>query len=349
MGRRPSRRPQPPAARAGTARLRPIAVALLALMPAAAGAETGESASIADPLEVRNLSPVTQLFGLPRAQGRMASPGELETSLLVEHANNFTADADGDTAVLFDGTTTVTSLTMRGAFRTRWEWGLALPYVHHDGGFSDGLIDGFHDLFGLPDGHRGDVPRDRLDYRVVHEGREVVRVTGDQGGLGDVRLWLGLRVHDTPARQAVVRAMVKLPTGQAGDLTGSDGTDTSLWIELADRSSLAALGVTITLAAGITRPGDDGLGLPQRNLVGSAHLGLHYPLAGRVTLRAQLDGHTDVIDAGVTPLGRGALLGSLGGSIRLSQPLTLDLALVEDLTPDRAPDVVFMTTLRAHF
>lgn len=327
-----------------------LVVTLAGAVPAAAEPAAGDgSTRPALPLQVRNLSPVTRLFGLPRALGGIPEPGRLEASLQVEHANNFAADVDEDVAVLFDGSTTVTSLALRRRLGTRWEWGMELPYVHHGGGFTDGFIEGYHELLGLPDGDRDGVSRDRIDYRVVYRGEEVISVTGADGSLGDARLWLGYRVHAGPGREAVVRGMLELPTGEAADLSGSGSTEGALWLELVDGRWLAALNVTMTLAAGVTFPGESELGLPQRDLAGSAHLGLHYPLSGRVTLRAQLDGHTAVIDVESTPLGAGALLGSLGGSVRLTPALALDLALVEDLTPDRAPDVVFLTSLRARF
>jgi hypothetical protein len=303
-----------------------------------------------DPLRVRNLSPATQLFGLPRPLGAMMTPATMELSLTVEHSNNFTAEAGEQAMVVFDGSTTVANLGLRGSLRERWEWGLEVPIVHHDGGFTDGFLEGFHDLFGFPDGERDEVPRDRLDYHVVYAGNELVAITDEQQHLGDVRAWFGYRLHQSPGREAVLRAMVKFPTGEVDNLSGSGAADATLWLELVDQRWLAAMNTTVTLSGGVTVPGDgDLIADRQRDVVMSAHLGLHYPLTSRITLRAQLDGHSDVIDSGMTPLAEAALLGTLGGSVLLSPSLRLDLGVVEDLTPESVPDVVFVMAVGARF
>lgn len=340
-----------------------IRMALLAIVltgvagpgAASAGAAPGPRGQEAvwspgDPLRVRNLSPATHLYGVPHALGRQLPSGVTELTLALEHSNNFTARSDEGLTAVFDGSTTVTTVGLRRGAGERWEWGLDVPLVHHSGGFTDGFIENFHDLFGFPEGDRKPVPRDRLQYRLT-DGADTLADVSDSGQhLGDVRAWLGYGLHQVPGRHAVVRAMVELPTGQVSDLSGSESTDVSVWLELVDQRWLAGLNTTLTLSGGMTAPGEGEL-LPdrQQDLVFSGHLGLHYPLTRRITLRAQLDGHSDVIDSGVGPAAEGALLGTLGGSVDVSASMRLDLGVVEDLTPHRAPDVVFLMTLGARF
>lgn len=301
-----------------------------------------------EPLAVRNLAPVTHLYGLPQARGRLATAG-MEAQLTVAHANNFTAQEQDGVVTIFDGSTSVASLAVRGRWGARWEWAVEVPLVHHGGGFTDGLIDGFHDVFGFPDGNRELVARDRLDYRVFYRGERVVDVGGGSGA-GDVRVSLGVPVHQAPRREAVVRAMVELPTGESDDLTGSGSTDVALWLEVVDAGWLERVNTTVTLAAGVTLPGNgELLAELQRDAVFSGHLGLHYALSARVTLKAQLDGHSGVFDDAAAPLGQEGLLGTLGGSIMLSPTWRLDLGLVEDLSPHQAPDVIFLLGLGARF
>ena len=328
-----------------------LAVAVASSSGAAARAlEAGTGWTTGEPLRVRNASPVTQLFGLPRMLGPLAQADHLELTLLLEHGNSFTGRVAGSSALVMDGSTTVASLALRGGAGARWEWGLEVPYVHHGGGFTDGFIEEFHDLFGFPDGARHAAPRNRLDYRVIDEGGTVVEITGSEGHLGDVRAWVGYRVHRTPGREAVLRMMIEAPTGEVEDLSGSESTDAALWLELVDVRALERLNTTITLAAGVTAPGGGGVLAEERHdLVPHAHLGLHYPLGRRVTLRGQIEGHADVADSRVPHLAEGGLLGTLGSSIRLSPEWRLDLALVEDLTPHRAPDVVFVIMLGARW
>lgn len=317
------------------------ALGLLALLPMAAVA-----ASAADPLRVRNLAPASFLYGLAAPQGRALAAGERQLALHVEHANNFTARRTGALDVYLDGSTTVASLAYRQGLGERWEWGLEVPLVHHGGGFTDGFIDDFHELFGFPDGGRDAAPRHRLDYRISAAGAPLVDIGSRRRGIGDVRLWGGYRLATGGDRDAAVRGLVKLPSGDVDDLTGSGAADAALWVELADRAWLAALGTTVTMMAGVTAPGDgDLLRARQRDLVASAHVGLHRPVGERVVLRAQLDGHSEVLDTGIRALGGAALQGTLGATVLLARSWRLDLALSEDVVTKSAPDVVFLVSL----
>lgn len=322
-------------------------VLALVLHAPARAAEAPAAARPEQPLGVRNLSPAIQIYGLPRALGAAARPGRISTSLIVEHANNFTAGSGDDGRAIFDGSTTVASLALRGALSERLEWGVEIPYVHHSGGFTDGFIEAFHDLFGLPDGGRDGAPRGRLNYRIDYAGSPVIAIGSTAGDLGDLRGWLGLRLLGGD-REVTARAMVKAPTGSVDELSGSGATDASLWLEMVDRRTLSGAGVTATVMAGVTRLGDGDLAaLDQRDLVYVGHLGLHWPVTDRLILRGQIDAHSDVIDTDVRQLAHGAVLGTLGGTLALSRRTWLDLGLVEDLTGGSAPDVVFLLTLGA--
>lgn len=325
-------------------------ICLIAAWPAPAAAAGVPAATtgpvMAAPLRVRNLSPATQLFGLPRPLGAIAAPGATEVALTVEHANNFTAASNSRAAVFFDGTTTVTTVSLRRGWGQRFEWGLDVPHVHHGGGFTDSFIDGFHDLFGFPDGGRDAVPSDRMDYRIDLADGPVAAIDGATSHVGDVRGWLGWRVHQSPGRAGVLRAQLKVPTGSVATLSGSEGVDAALWLEWHDARLLEMLSVTVTLNGGLTFPGRGELaGAQPQDAVLSGHVGLHYPLTSWLVLRAQLDGHSEVIDSGLDQFAAGALQGTLGGSLQLAPSLTLDLGVTEDLTGAAAPDVVFLATV----
>lgn len=323
----------------------PLLLWLAASAPGAAE-RPADPAAPAAALPARNLSPGTWLFGLPRSRGALAPSSGAAVDWTVEHANNFSARSGNGLTVIFDGSTTVTSLAVRSAAGTGWEWGLEVPFVHHGGGFTDGFIEGYHDLVGLPGGGREAVPRNRLDYRIIADGQELVNVTDSGMHLGDVRAWAGYRLHSAPGREAVLRAMAEAPTGALEHLSGSDTTDLSLALDLVDARWLEAFNVQVTATAGITRPGDaDLLRERQRDVVWSGHLGLHRPLTRRWTMTLQLDAHTALFDTGVAPFAEGAVLGTVGSTVDLSPRVRLHLGIVEDLTPHRAPDVVLLVAL----
>lgn len=326
------------------ARLPIVAGALAMILLVVRIADAAEPLRLADPLPVRNLSPGAALYGLPRPLGDL--PARFDVALLAEHANNFTAHLGDDSGAAFDGTTTVTSLTLRGALGSRFEWGLEVPYVYHGGGFSDSLIDGFHDLFGLPDSGRNEVPHDRIDYRVVYQGNARIIVDESTGDLGDVRASLGYRITDAPGRHGILRAMIKAPTGDVDRLSGSGGTDAAVWFEWLDERLLERVGIGVSAMAGLMLPGNgDVASGAQQDLVPCAHLGLHHALTDWLTLHGQLDGYGNIVDTGVREFAGAALQGTLGGTLRLAPRARLDLGLSEDLRSSSAPDVVFLMRL----
>lgn len=310
--------------------------AVLVLLGGAAHGELGS------PLPVRNLSPAAALYGVPRMFGALPVR-RFEATVMLEHVNNFSGDYNDHMSISYDGTTSVTSLALRGAVSGAFEWGLEVPYVHHDGGFTDGLIDGFHELFGFPDAGRDDVPRDRLHYRLEFDGETLADVDDSVGHLGDVRGWLGYRVFQGAARQGVVRAMVKAPTGSLETLSGSGGTDVAVWGEWVDDAILAGLGARLTAGAGILVPGNGDLpSAAQQDTVFTGHLGVQFPVADWLTLRGQLDAHSEVLDTGLRQAADGAVQGTLGATVGIGAAGWFDLGLSEDLTNASAPDVVFL-------
>jgi hypothetical protein len=297
------------------------------------------------PLAVANLAPVAQLFGLPRARGATVSDNG-QWLLRTEIVNNFTASGQGDQFAAFDGETLVATAGFHRVTAAGWEWGIEVPYVRHRGGFTDRLIDGFHDLSGLPDSGRPEVARHRLDYRYTTAAGERFRIDTETGGVGDVRLQVGRRFLLSAGQGLALRAQLKTATGAEQDLTGSGSTDLAAWVEFADAARLETFGVAVSLAAGVTYLGRSGLVRDdQARVAFSGHLGVQYGLTDRLTLLGQLDGHSRLADTGIDEVGGAALLGTLGGRLQLSQRLALDVAVVEDLTSRSAPDVIFHVAL----
>lgn len=183
------------------------------------------------PLRVRNVSPVMQLYGIPRMLGAQILDDGLEVSLNFEAANNFQSENGGETFVFFDGESYISSLRLRKGFAERWEWGLEIPWVAHSPGSLDGVVDEFHELFGLPDGERSLASRYKLDY-LVRSGSTVYADFEDSvHELGDVRGFLGYEVFDGTGGTLSLRSQIKLPTGSVERLSGSEGTDFATWAE----------------------------------------------------------------------------------------------------------------------
>jgi len=302
------------------------------------------------PLRVRNVSPVVQLYGIPRTVGARTLRDTLEMTLNIEAANNFQSDRRADTFVFFDGESVLSSLRIRGGIGERWEWGAELPYIAHTGGAFDGVVDEFHELFGLPDGERSLAPRGRLDYLISSDGVVYADFSDSVTSYGDVRGFVGLQLMDKPGQAFALRSQVKFPTGKVEDLSGSEAMDVSLWGEYEIDLASAVLDVRLTLSGGVSYLGEGKL-LPQDQVswLGFGHVGLQIPLHPRIEFLAQLDAHTEVIENGNPLIADGGVLGTIGGRFGLTERLWLDLAIIEDLKNESASDVVFQILLGTHF
>ena len=292
-------------------------------------------------LRVRNVNPVVQLYGMPRMTGARVVSGFTEATLNVEVGNNFQSENSQGTFVFLDGETYVTSLRLRGGWAEKFEWGMEIPYVAHTGGGLDGVVDEFHELFGLPDGDRSLATRGRLDYLIRSGPVVYADFNNSSKSLGDVRGFLGYQWLDRQGHALALRSQLKLPTGTVEDLSGSEGLDISLWAEYEYAFASDVLDFNLTVAGGVSYLGEGEL-IPERqkDWLGFGHLGLQFPLHPRVAFIAQLDAHSEVIDSGNPLAADGGVLGTIGSRVGLSRRAWVDLAIIEDLRNESASDVV---------
>lgn len=302
------------------------------------------------PLRVRNLSPVLQLYGLPRMSGARIVGDELEASFNLEIGNNFQSRQAEGTFAFFDGETYVGSYRLRGGFdrvfdsawAQRWEWGVEIPYVLHSSGELDGLVDEFHELFGLPDGQRDLAPRDQLDYFIRSGPTVFADIDRRTKSFGDVRGFVGYQFFDTGRSAFALRSMLKLPTGEVEDLSGSEGVDVAVWGEYETGFELWSRTWEVTAGAGVSYLGEGEL-IPedQQSWAAIGHLGLQIPINRRIAFIAQIDAHSKVLETGNALVADGGVLGTLGGRIGVTDRFWVDLGIIEDLDNKSASDVVF--------
>src|SRR5256885_11079924 len=103
-----------------------LAAAALLMLPtvAARGADF-------DPLPTFDLSPLSDIFGLPAiGNARLLAPGKRDVRLSAQAANNFFAGTSGSETLLLDGETHRTTLAVD--YGTNFgEWGIEVPYLTH--------------------------------------------------------------------------------------------------------------------------------------------------------------------------------------------------------------------------
>lgn len=299
----------------------------------------------------RNTAPVAALFGLPRARtAALPAAGEVHADLLVERSSHFTSSLSPRESVLIDGETTTVVARFERGFSEHWAGSIELVGMHHGGGFLDGFVDDWHDWFGLPEGGRDAVPSDRLRMVWDADGQRRLLLDDSHTGPGDLRIGVARSLHRSAARDLALRLDAELPVGRASRLTGSDGVDLALGLNVTERAAFAGLGLVSHVTLGVLRPAaDDLLGDRMRDLAGFGHWTLVWPVTSRLTLKAQVDGHSELARSDLKQIGGWSLQGGLGGAWQLSPGLALEFAVYEDLRPGSAADVSFQFALRGRY
>lgn len=310
--------------------------------------QAAQADSLNAPFATSNQNPFVQVYGLPATQSaELTAAGKFGADFLFDVSNNFAIGARHDEDVMIDGETYRANLRMRYGLTNKFELGVDIPFVSHNGGGLDSLIESWHDFWGLPDGGRPDYPRDQLDYSYRNNGQSLAAVTESQSGIGDVSLGLGYKLAANEKRQWALRTAVKLPTGDAGKLLGSESTDVAAGVYLTDYSLAQKYAVTWHASGGLLWLGSgqvlDDL---RQDWVAYGSLNFSWQATPNFSLKLQFDMHSAFYDSVLKELGKNSAQLVFGGTVRLGKNWVLDLAVGEDIVVDTASDVVFHIALK---
>ncbi len=318
-----------------TKRLAAILVALGAL-----------PATASEPLYVKNLTPVAGLLGLPSQRDAHTTPsGEMAVALHGSIANHYINESNRTEVLNLDGETSRVALELRYGVAESWDVQLEVPWVHQSGGDLDGVIDDWHDFWGMSDGGRSSVPRDVLDYRYTsREGGFLLE--DDSSGLGDVSLSVSHAVYRDDNSAASVALGYKFGTGDEDDFLGSGADDVFIAVRFSG-AQLSNLPLSWHGQAGYLHAGDsDVLGDPQEQDLWFAGLAMDWRFAQHWSLIAQIDSHAAPLHSDLTGVGDDAVLGTVGARWYFAPQWSVDVSVVEDIRVETAPDVTFQASLR---
>jgi hypothetical protein len=321
-----------PSVRLGSESCSPLLVAW-ALGLALAAFATPAAAD--EPLRVRDQNPLIRgiYLPLPAPTGAVAEGWQVTTG--VQWTNTVNIDVAPDEQLFVDAESVELDL---GVTRSAGEWRLraGLPLVWRGAGTLDGFIDSWHDLFGLPDGNRPQVPRNQYDVRYSRAGRGTV-VVADGTAIGDLHLEAGRVLAASERGELVGWVGAELPTGSESKSTGNGGVDVSGWF-----SGRVALGDRVDLSgqAGIVAPGGDGP-VPAADVAGFGTLALGWRFGDAFTAIVQLDAHSSLADDTSLEFLEEAIVLTLGGRIRMQSGAAFEAGVSEDVLVDHSPDVVF--------
>lgn len=294
--------------------------------------------------EVYNLNPVIQIYGLPRARSQALTPsGETALDFKVDVATHFVNEDETDESVLFDGETHLVSLVARRGFWDGWEANLEIPFIRQTPGRLDSIVNEYHDITSLNDGGRDDFPDDRLSYRYQRDGQMLLDFNERSNGLGDVRLGVARKFDDLFEQAgAALHAQVKLPTGDADELSGSDAADLAVWGVVGTRDTDPSRW-RFNLGGGAIYSGEgDVLSGLRQEFGGFGWGAAAFRITPNLSAIAQAylnssfyeDSDIDAIDAL-------AVIGTFGLEWRPSATSHIQVSFSEDLVENSAPDIAF--------
>jgi hypothetical protein len=302
------------------------------------------SAVQAEPFVVRSQHPMMALFGLPAPlPARLPAPGSGGVALAVDWSNFATTEARGRLEYTLDGEVVETRVALTYGLQRLALRG-EVAYRSLGKGALDGTIEGWHDAFGLPNGSRDKLPEDQLllEYQVF--GVTAFRLEREAAGVADIPLALGYQLIDSASGALAGWLSVKVPVGNAEDLTGSGAADVALSLagerRFGERWQAFGQVNLAWLGEGDLMPA------LQQDHAWSVMGGASWTAWRGLDLTAQLAANSGVFDSGLDDFDGGAVVLTFGGSYRTVGSWRFDLGLSEDIQADASPDVVF--NLAAH-
>jgi len=303
------------------------------------GAVLGSPAAAQEttPFRTRNLSPMVAVFGLPTWETGL-EPDSSEFAVVAEMASHYRLSGRGEEQLILDGETWRASFLYKRSLAEHWTIGVEVPLIRHSGGELDDLIDGWHALFNLPDGNRNRFPEDQFDFRYNDRGENAFTLNDPSGGIGDTQISLARMIGGDSG--VLLRAIIKLPTGDADVLAGSGATDLSITVLRRSMTSWRSQQIGYYWGIGLMKLGEpEFLARRSEDWAGLGVVGGSWQPFPKIGLKAQLDFHSRFYDSALDELGKESIQASIGGWWALDDRRTLNFAINEDLIVRTAPDV----------
>ncbi|MEC8299108.1 MAG: DUF3187 family protein [Pseudomonadota bacterium] len=308
--------------------------------------------SIAGPFAVSNFSPLVKIHGLPAPRSVKILPkGALEGTIHASLSSNFSKGMNKKQSVILDGETLNTELTIDLGIGNDAELSLVIPYLKHSGGNLDAFIENWHSFFGLPNGGRSLVKKNRLLYQVQNNGKESFTLGPTQTvALGDISFTFSKKFSGRKSRRVGISAGVNVPSGKLSNLSGSEFTSFFSMAHYSNQTVSRFPRLHFNQTLGILKNNADELFETKvKGLVffGSSQIG--WRIKESLNLKAQIDYHTPFYSSDLRQLGNTSVQLVLGGTVKVGKAFALDLSLSEDIATDTAPDVTFTLGLRRTF
>jgi len=302
----------------------------------------------AEPLLTRNQNPLLLPYGLPLPlPARLPASGTGRYGLDVNWSNAANLETSGASEFTLDSETVDVRLRLEHAFGDRWAAMIELPWRSLSGGTLDGFIENWHDLFGLPEGPRRRMPKDRLLIDYQQSGETLLYVDDSGSGIADIPLGVGYQLLSSDERALSTWLTVKAPTGDSDDLLGSGALDVAL--SIAGEMQLAEKWQLFGQLDGVWLGDGDILPQYQQSFVVAGLAGLTWNAWRALDLTVQFYANSQVFDVPVTGLSGDAVILSYGGTWRTDGGWRFDFGMNEDIEVDASPDATFYVLVQKGF
>ena len=294
------------------------------------------------PMPVRNQHPAQlTVLHMDPAGASPLGPGEVGLRVDTAYTSLFLAGMGGGNHFEMDGEIMRAAAKARIGVGHALELAVELPVVYTTGGFLDGFLIDWHDLWGLPSQGRPTAPRNGFSVNAQRQGTTVFALEERSLELADVPValsWAFVPLTDDRPFGAALRAAVELPTGDEDAGVGNGEFDWSLGLTGELRWDLVAMtghvqhtfaGTPAQAAAGGLQFGD----------VTSAGVGVEVALTDSLAALLQTELETSTLRGlGFDRVSDIQWLLWTGARAQLAPGVALEFGLGEDLSSFIAPD-----------
>ena len=288
-------------------------------------------------LETRDQNPMLQPYYLP-GMGFTSQPGwQYSYSLFI--TNTFQTESINNETLVIDAESYRLEFAIAYQ-RNDWRIKTKIPLISNQGGSLDGLIEGWHDFFGFPDGERNLNPNDQLNIEYINNGQTVFLQNTKHNDIGDIEVSLSYHLAGDENRSTELSVGIELPTGSIETNSGNEAVDLALWLT---HQRAATDFTTLYGLIAYSRLGTGGqLGGQLNAGTWVAQLGAEHDFNANITGILQFDMHSALI--------KDSELKAFGNSLQVQVGLkfrnwienhNLDLFFSEDIYSGSAPDITF--------
>ena len=289
-----------------------------------------------EPFRTRNLNPLASIFGLPVWH---VSQDSQRFSITSELANHYSLSRRVDDALILDGETWRTGFAFSTTVNEQWSVDVEIPVYQQSGGVLDDTVDGWHSLFGLPDGGRNNRPEDVLRFQLADANGVFLDLSERDQGLGDIQVSIGHPIG--PDERYLLTGVVKLATGDEDNLTGSGSTDWAVTLLRSQSGMFRDRAAGYFWGVGLLRTGEaKRIAYEREELVYVGILGGSLKLLPHFGLKAQIDVHAPFFNTPLEEIGQTSIQATLGGWWDMNERSVIEFAISEDLNVSTGPDVV---------